>query len=470
VAFSTDDTIVAIATPEGRGGLGVVRVSGPDAVAIVTGCLDRTAALEPRHATFARILDPTDRADSADRGPHPPVDAAPRPLDEVVVTWFAAPRSYTGEDVVEVSGHGSPVLLRQIVAVLLRTGARLAEPGEFTLRAYLNGRLDLVQAEAVADLVDAVTPAQSRAAMDQLQGTLTTQIARIGAALFDLAARLEASLDFPDEGFHFVTRDEAHVAVDGVRDSLQRLVATGRRGRLIREGRMVVIAGPPNAGKSSLFNALLGASRSIVTDVPGTTRDVITERFDLGGLPITLVDTAGLRRAEDVIEAEGVARARQARDVAALTVLVIDGSVAPGPLERDALADVARPRVIVANKLDRGRAWTPEALGLEASDLVRTSATTGDGLEALRAGLMSAVGLGAESGETPAVTNLRHLALLEEALAAAARAVASLDAGATEELVLVELSAARDALETITGRRSADDLLRHIFTRFCIGK
>ncbi|MEZ5316668.1 MAG: tRNA uridine-5-carboxymethylaminomethyl(34) synthesis GTPase MnmE [Vicinamibacterales bacterium] len=456
MAFSTDDTIVAIATPDGRGGLGVVRVSGTDAVRLVSGSLDRTAPLEPRHATFAHLMDR--------------VTAVPRAIDEVVVTWFAAPASYTGEDVVEIAGHGSPVLLRQIVAGLIRAGARLAEPGEFTLRAYLNGRLDLVQAEAVADLVDAVTPAQSRAAMDQLQGTLTADIGRAGAALFDLAARLEASLDFPDEGFHFITREDAVAAVEDVRRAIARLVESGRRGRLIREGRLVVIAGPPNAGKSSLFNALLGASRSIVTDVPGTTRDVITERIDLDGLPVTLVDTAGLRHAEDAIEAEGVARARQARDVAALTVLVLDGSAPPGRLEREALDDVRAPRVIVASKLDHGVGWQPEALGLPPAGVVRTSTQTGEGLEALRATLRTAMGLGEDLEETPAVTNLRHLTLLEEAHAALDRAVEALEAGATEEIVLVELSVAREALESITGRRTADDLLRHIFTRFCVGK
>jgi len=268
--FSTSDTIVAIATPPGRGGIGVVRLAGPDAPRIAQTLIARSDPFTARHATLCTIAQPGTGT-----------------VDQVVVTWFAAPHSYTGDDVVELSGHGSPVLLQRIVELAMRAGARLAEPGEFTLRAYLNDRLDLVQAEAVADLVDAVTPLQARAAMDQLEGTLTTAIARIDAALFDLSARLEASLDFPDEGFHFATREETRQDLDGIHASLSRLASDGRAGRVVREGRTVVIVGPPNAGKSSLFNALVGSARAIVTDVPGTTRDVLTERVDLAGVPVT---------------------------------------------------------------------------------------------------------------------------------------------------------------------------------------
>ncbi len=250
------------------------------------------------------------------------------PIDHIVATRFVAPHSFTGDDVVELSGHGSPILLQRILEMAVRAGARLAEPGEFTFRAYLNGRIDLVQAEAVRDLVEAVTPLQARAAMDQLEGTLTSEIARIDGALFDLVARLEASLDFPDEGFHFITRDRTMTELRDVRTNLVALVAAGRKGRLIREGTIVVIAGRPNVGKSSLFNALLGSGRAIVTEIPGTTRDLLTERVDIGGIAVTLVDTAGLRATADVIEMEGVARAEGAQRVAALTLFIVDSSAA----------------------------------------------------------------------------------------------------------------------------------------------
>src|SRR5918995_3208771 len=281
--FSTEDTIVAIATPAGTGGIGVVRISGASAVEVANGLLRLDAPLQPRHATFARTHG-----------------------DQVVATYFPAPHSYTGEHVVEISAHGSPVVLRQIVEHAMSSGARLAEPGEFTLRAFLNGRIDLVQAEAVADLIDAVTPLQARAAFDQLEGTLTNRIREIDAALFDLTARLEASLDFPGEGYHFVDSAGAAAEIAHVAERVDALLADSRRGRLIRDGLLVVIAGRPNTGKSSLFNRLAGAARAIVTDVPGTTRDLLAERVDVGGVPLTLIDTAGIREAAgDAIEEEG---------------------------------------------------------------------------------------------------------------------------------------------------------------------
>lgn len=452
--FVADDTIVAIATPQGRGGIGVVRLSGPDAVRIATGLVD-PAPETPRHATFARLTDP-------DTG---------RVLDQVVVTWFAAPHSYTGEQVVEISAHGSPVLLARIVEIAIAAGARLAEPGEFTFRAYLNQRIDLPQAEAVADLVDAVTPLQARTAMDQLEGTLTSTIGRIDAALFDLSARLEASLDFPDEGFHFISRSETATVIQQIAESLDRLAADGRTGRVIREGRTVVIAGRPNAGKSSLFNALLGASRAIVTDIPGTTRDLLTERVDIEGLAITLVDTAGMRDARDEIEAEGVQRAQHARRVAALTLVVIDGSAPIDDADR-ALARENRgePRLIVISKTDLPPAWLESEVAAGNAKTVRVSATTGQGLADLRRQIAAALSERDDLRDPPAITNVRHLALVEDAGASIQRAALALDSGATEELVLTDLTRARRALEEVTGRRTSADVIDEIFRKFCIGK
>jgi tRNA modification GTPase len=390
-------------------------------------------------------------------------------LDQVIVTFFAAPRSFTGDDVVEISAHGSPVLLHRVVELAMAAGARLAEPGEFTLRAHLNGRLDLVQAEAIADLVDAVTPLQARAAMDQLEGTLTTAIREIDARMFDLAARLEASLDFPDEGFHFVTREQAAGELGEVQTSLEALIRDGRAGRIVRDGSLVVISGRPNAGKSSLFNALVGAARAIVTHVPGTTRDLLTERVDIGGLPITLVDTAGLREAADAIEIEGVRRARQAQEIASLTIAVIDGSE---PLSADdrkvAVGQVTR--LIAISKTDLPRAWPASALGDASHRAVEVSALTGAGIDALRRRIVSDLTSRDEWRDPPAVSNVRHLGHLMDALAVVERTRTSLQTGATEELLLAELVDARRSLEEITGRRAPEDLLRHIFGKFCIGK
>ena len=455
--FATDDTIVAIATPPGRGGIGVVRLSGGHATAIAARLLRRTEPLTPRLATFARIFEPgTERA-----------------LDQVVATWFQAPQSYTGEDVLELSGHGSPVLLGRIVEIAIAEGARLAEPGEFTLRAYLHGRLDLAQAEAVADLVNAVTPLQARAAMDQLEGTLTSAIAGIDAALFDLSARLEASLDFPDEGFHFVERDAAAREFSDIEHRLAQLVDEGRTGRVVREGRTVAIVGRPNAGKSSLFNALAGAARAIVTDIPGTTRDLVSERVDIEGLAVTLVDTAGLREARDVIEAEGIARARQAQTVAALTLVVLDGSAPIADEDLRLIQQMHESRseaIVVRSKMDLPAAWTAITAPGVSVELAPVSVSSGAGLTELRKRIATALTHREDLRDSPMITNIRHLTLVESALDAVRRAQTSLGAGATEELVLAELTRARDALEEIAGRRTTEDLLLHIFTRFCIGK
>ena len=441
--FSTSDTIVAVATPAGRSGIGVVRLSGPGAETIARTLVARDRPLQPRHATFVRIA----------------------AGDQVVATFFPGPHSYTGEDVVEISAHGSPVILAGIVSAAMGGGARLAEPGEFTLRAFLNGRIDLPQAEAVADLIDAVTPLQARAAFDQLEGTLTDAIAGIDQALFDLVALLEASVDFSEEGYHFIAPQELSGVLGQLMARISSLVADGRRGRLVREGLQLAIVGKPNVGKSSLFNALSGASRAIVTDVPGTTRDLITEVIDLHGLRVTLVDTAGLRPAADIVEAEGVARARRARDVADLVLVVVDGS-APLDAEDEEVLDetVDVRRVVVSNKADLGENGQAEFL--------RVSARTGDGLGALRAELMRALDVEARD-DPPAITNLRHIALLERAYDSVSRARAAAGAdGArlSEEFVLADLQEARAALEEISGRRTPDDVLAHIFARFCIGK
>lgn len=463
--FSTSDTIVAIATPPGRGGIGVVRISGPDAERIARELTGHAAGFTPRHATFTTVGPP------GTRHPAPGTDSPgtrheARGTDRAVVTFFKAPASYTGEDVVEISAHGSPVVLTAIVRAGMEAGARLAEPGEFTLRAYLHGKLDLIQAEAVADLIDAVTPLQARAAFDQLEGTLTQTIGEMERGLFDVMAKLEASLDFPDEGYHFVAPREAHASLTALAERMDALLAQAGRGRLVREGAHVAIVGAPNVGKSSLFNALLNANRAIVTAIPGTTRDLLTERADLGGLSLLLIDTAGLRDTTDVVEREGVARARDAITVADLTIVMLDRSRPLGAEDEELLAaTAARPRVVVMNKSDLGAHGAPGAHGA-----LEISAKTGAGLTALIEAIADVLNAGEARRDRPEITNVRHTMLLERAREAMGRATAALAGEVPEEFPLLDLQEAAHALQEITGRRTSDDLLRHIFERFCIGK
>ena len=447
--FSTSDTIVAIATPAGRGGLGVIRISGPDAGRVAGELVGRNKPFKARHATFAKL-------DVA--------SGISRTGDQVVVTFFPAPSSYTGENVAEVSAHGSPVVLSAILRRAIDAGARLAEPGEFTLRAFLNGKVDLVQAEAVADLIDAVTPLQARAAFDQLEGTLTGAIGRIEGDLFDVIAKLEASLDFPDEGYHFVGAAEARTALASVTERIEELLAQSARGRLVREGAQVAIVGAPNVGKSSLFNALLNANRAIVTAIPGTTRDILTERADIGGLSLALIDTAGVRETADVVEQQGVSRTRETLRVADLVLVVLDRSREMTAEDRGILAETeSQARIVVLNKSD-----LPAVIS-EAG--VAISARTGAGLDDLIAAIASELTSdGSDQRDQPAVTNVRHAVLLERARAALLSATGALADEVSEEFPLLDLQEAGHALQEITGRRTSDDLLHHIFATFCIGK
>jgi tRNA modification GTPase len=496
MGFSTSDTIVAIATAPGRGGIGVVRLSGPQAHGIACGLLAHRGPLEPRHATFTSIrlnrqhayVTAQDEAarlpanvgstshgeglDPSARPAKPPglkPTAASQAIDHVVATYFPSPHSYTGEHVVELSAHGSPVVLGQMCAAAVAAGARLAAPGEFTLRAFLNERIDLPQAEAVADLIDAVTPLQARAAFDQLQGTLTDRIHEIDTALFDLIARLEASVDFPDEGYHFIEPGALAGALDALRDRTARLLADGHRGRLVREGLTIAIVGKPNVGKSSIFNALAGVSRAIVTDIPGTTRDLVTETIDLDGLRATIVDTAGLHPTTDIVEIEGIARSRRAHAVADLTLVVLDRSCPLTDEDRHVIGETtANNRLMVLNKAD----MPPAFEGDEAADGVPVSATTGAGIDELRRGIRRALDIELLA-TPPAITNVRHIALVsraDDALLRARRAALSPEGALPEEFILADLQDARAALEEISGQRTSDDLLAHIFSRFCVGK
>ena len=454
--FSTGDTIVAIATPPGRGSIGVVRLSGPSARTIGEQLVAHP--LEARRAIVGRL-----------DGEH---GAAVR--DHVVATWFVGPHSYTGEDVVEISTHGNPLILDQVVAASLARGARHAMPGEFTFRAYLNDRIDLVQAEAVADLVEAMTPLQARAAVRSTRwDALAGDPRRRGEAVLDRRPpRGIARLPGRRVPLHRAELVAAELGSVGA--ELRALLARAEAGRVLREGLRVVIVGRPNVGKSSLFNALVGASRAIVTAHPGTTRDVLAAPFDARGIPCEVVDTAGLHHSENEIEIEGIARAEQAAATADVTLVVVDGSVA---LEPGDLALVERHRrrccVVVVNKGDLG--VLPGVLarlqGLDGVEVVRASAVSGDGLDDVRTRVAAAaIGGGAASDEVPRVTNRRHAAMLAEAARDVERGSAAARDGASEEFVLSDLHSALAALQSVTGKRAPEELLAEIFSRFCVGK
>ena len=439
----------------------MIRLSGPLSTGIANTVLRHAAPLEPRRATVTEALDPDGGA----------------VIDQVIATYFPCPASYTGEDVVEFSGHGNPVLLRQIVSVVIEAGARLAEPGEFTFRAYLNGRINLAQAEAVADLADAVTPRQARAAFDQLEGTMTSIVKKIDQEVFDLISLLEASLDFPEEGYHFVDEESVASETTGLSTKISQLLASADQGRLLREGCHVAIVGKPNVGKSTLFNTLCGVPRAIVTETAGTTRDLLTEKIDLGGIPITLVDTAGIHKTQDPVEAEGIDRAHRTITVADAVIVVLDGSCPLEKKDRRILEDTKNMRrLVIVSKADLPSAWLVESEpGISDGDPVFEACLLSDNqttLEGIRGRLISVLenSSSKERRDIPAVTNLRHITLLKKAQTALARAASLATACAAEELVITDLQEARSALEEISGKRTQDAVIERIFERFCIGK
>ena len=451
--FPLDDTIVAIATPLGRSAIGVVRISGAAAVKVARTLLGG-AALEPRRATICRV---------AVEG----VSGGATAGDEAVAVFFPAPRSYTGEDVVEISTHGNPLILKGVVQRAIAAGARLARRGEFTLRAVIRGKRALVQAEAIADLIDASTPAQARLAFDQLHGTLSARLAAVDADVFDLIAKLEASLDFPDEGYHFLQEDEAATVLTRVLGAIEALLGDAARGRLLREGATVAIVGRPNVGKSSLFNALVGGDRAIVSEIPGTTRDLVTERVDVRGLCVTLVDTAGVRESSEPVEQEGVRRTARARETADLVIVVLDASRGLTGNDEALLHETGDDRrVVVWNKCDVRAGPDDPALAGNC----RVSATAGTGMDDLRDAIAVALTDAEPDREAPAIANVRHIAELEGVRDALLRARALAAERAPEEFVLRDLHTARAHFDGLFGARTSTDVLARIFDRFCIGK
>jgi len=470
-----EDTICAIATPAGEGGIGIVRLSGPQAVRVAS----EIVRLRSRQALSSVVTHTLHLADLAVPASFKPSKAsicqressAVDLLDEALVVCMKAPRSFTGEDIVEIQSHGGWLVLSLVCRACVQAGARLAEPGEFTKRAFLNGRLDLSQAEAVLDTIRAKSSGSLTAAQRQLRGNLAREVDTAREALLGVLAHLEAGIDFVEEDIEFLQKQEVMRAIERVAALVQQLQGTASQGRLLREGARIVIAGRPNVGKSSLLNCLLKEDRAIVTPVPGTTRDVIEESIDLGGLLIHLVDTAGIRDTTDVVEREGIKRSRSAQEEADLQVIVIDGSVPLTSDDRGLINQaVAGKHVIAINKTDLPGRAEPLSMDPKAFS-VALSAKTGAGVEDLRAAIRSQlVGAGGETVDSVMVTNIRHQAALQRAGESLRHAAQSSAAGLAAELLAIDIRAAADALGEITGAITTDEILERIFSEFCIGK
>ena len=466
--MASDDTIAAISTPPGRGGIGVVRLSGPYAIEIATRLIKLPhLPLETQRATLGAFV-------GADSG---------RVLDQVVVTCFRAPHSYTGEDVAEISCHGAPVILAHLVECSLAEGARAAEPGEFTLRAFLNGRIDLTQAEAVRDLIESQTLYQARVAAQQLSGSVSARLKPHKQTLLELIARLEAGIDFAEDDVAVMEWREILTRLDGIARDLQKLVEGYEYGRIVREGLTLAIVGRPNVGKSSLFNRLLNEERAIVTPIPGTTRDTVAETANLEGIPLRFVDTAGVRDTHDEVEKIGVERTYSAIADSDLRLLVLDASHPPTVEDARLLAKV-RPLgslLVALNKSDLPAHWALEDAtkfvegGLDPSptraEIVRTSALTGEGIHDLKTKILAlAVPTRDIAPEGEFITNLRHQQLIKDSRAGLAKARRAAEQQTPHEMLLLDLYDALRPLDLITGATYADDVLDIIFKTFCVGK
>jgi tRNA modification GTPase len=452
-----NETIVAVATPPGRGGIGIVRLSGPEATGIAEPMLRLRNPLAHAQARFADLLD----LDTQEK------------LDEAVVTFFAAPNSYTGEDVVEVAAHGSPVILDTLVRQALAGGARLAAPGEFTQRAFLSGRIDLTQAEAVHDLIEAQTLYQARVAAQQLHGALSRRIKPIKEGLVALIALLEAGIDFAEDDVDVLPGGEIVSRITEIRVLLQPVADSFARGRIVQAGLMLAIVGRPNAGKSSLFNRIVQRERAIVTAAPGTTRDLVTERVSLGGIPVELVDTAGMREASDEAEQIGIRKSREALADADMVLMVLDATAAPGQEELELLATLAQRRaLVVVNKSDLAHPSSAmeEALGGLGLPVVHTSALNGQGVGELKEKMLAMVGERTVETESGMLTSLRQYQAVTATLEGLAAAGAAAEQNIPHEMVLLDLYGALRHLDSLTGETTTDDILNLIFSTFCIGK
>lgn len=454
------DTIVALSTPSGRSGIGVIRLSGSDSISILqTLVASDSFNPEPNVLTLRSLIDPT----------------TTELLDQALVCYFKAPHSFTGEDVVELHCHGSPILLRSIIDAALTLGARLADPGEFSLRAVANERLKLTEAEAIRDLIDAQTDVAARQATRQLKGEISNTLQPTKDELLKIIVRLESSLEFVEDDLPALETDKLSDSLRTLTENLERLANTFSRGRLIREGIKVTFVGRPNVGKSSLFNGLLGRGRAIVTEVPGTTRDTITESIALDGVPVILTDTAGLRRSQDQIESIGMDRTKREAADSDLLIVVIDGAEALTDDDRKVMTDIeGQPHIVAINKSDLPTFSVTladgEILGREEHQIVSVSAKTNGGLEQLRAAILDSFKNGHATAEGLLITNARHHDLLRCAVDSVKASEELLKARASEEMILVGLHNALRFLSEITGETTSEEILGQIFSTFCIGK
>lgn len=458
------DTIVALATPPGVGAIGIIRLSGPEAIGIADTCFRGKRLAEQASHTihFGTMRDENGHI-----------------LDEVLVSLFRGPASYTGEDIIEVSCHGSGYILESVLRLFLRKGARLAQPGEFTLRAFLNGRMDLSQAEAVADLISAGSAAAHQLAMQQLRGGISSEIQRLRQELIDFASLIELELDFSEEDVEFADRSELHRLVDRLRGLIRPLLDSFQLGNAVRQGVSTVLAGRPNAGKSTLLNALLKEDRALVSEIAGTTRDTIEESLYIRGIQFRLIDTAGIREANDRIEAMGVARTLEKVRDSAILIYVFDAAAAAPEQVREDLARLVHPNLrilLVANKIDLNPSaryetfFAGEALGIGQHQWVPISAANRLNIETLQERLFETVVQEEVSLDGAVLSNVRHYEALQHALESIESVSEGLYAGLSGELVAMDIRRALHFLGEITGEISADDLLGNIFGRFCIGK
>lgn len=451
--MGNNDIIAAIATPPGRGGIGVVRISGKNLQSIARKIIGRVPA--PRYASLSKFLDENGLA-----------------VDQGIAIYFPSPHSYTGEDVLELQGHSGPAVTSLLLSCCLSAGARLAQPGEFTLRAFLNNKLDLAQAESVADIIDASTGEAARCALRSLQGEFSTAIRTAVQALTDLRMLVEAALDFPEEEIDFSQHGDVCGRLKAVQLQLDHILASARQGSLLREGVHVVLVGQPNVGKSSLMNQLAGEEAAIVTEIPGTTRDAIRQTIEIEGVPLYLVDTAGLRETDDAVEKIGIARTRAVIEKADLALLLIDDSVGVTPEDRSILASLPSglPVIRVHNKIDLLNRL-PQVKDYKGQPEIHLSARTGAGVALLRRKLLEMAGWQPHViGEGIFMARHRHLRALTEAREYLEDALGLAERRIQLELLAEELRLAQLALSSITGEFSADDLLGEIFSRFCIGK